>query len=66
MIDTIVVEVDEAEIPFREGDALFSPGAAGKILVIGAVEVIDRDSIRPSRAATQYISTSETWDWSCW
>jgi hypothetical protein len=39
-----VVEVDQAEIPFRAGDALFEPGNAGKILVIGAVEVIDRDS----------------------
>ena len=38
-----VVEVDQAEIPFREGDAFFEPGNAGKILVIGAVEVIDRD-----------------------
>ena len=39
-----VVEVDQAEIPFREGDAFFEPGNAGKILVIGAVEVIDRAS----------------------
>src|SRR5947208_13793703 len=37
-----VVEVDQAEIPFRAGDAFFEPGNAGKILVIGAVEVIDR------------------------
>jgi len=35
-----VVEVDQAEIPFREGDAFFEPGNACKILVIGAVEVI--------------------------
>ena len=32
-----VVEVDQAEIPFREGDAFFEPGNAGKIRVIGAV-----------------------------
>ena len=38
-----VVEVDQTEIPFREGDAFFERGNAGKILVIGAVEVIDRD-----------------------
>ena len=46
-----VVEVDQAEIPFREGDAFFEPGNAGKILVIGAVEVIDRDvnQARPRR-----------------
>jgi hypothetical protein len=40
-----VVEVDQAEIPFREGDAFFEPGNAGKILVIGAVEVIDQTGI---------------------
>ena len=39
-----VVEVDQAEIPFREGDRFFEPGDAGKILVIGAVEVIERDT----------------------
>ena len=42
-----VVEVDQAEIPFREGDTFFEPGNAGKILVIGAVEVIDRDTNQP-------------------
>ena len=42
-----VVEVDQAEIPFREGDAFFERGNAGKILVVGAVEVIDRDTNRP-------------------
>jgi len=30
-----VVEVDQAEIAFREGDTFFEPGNAGKILVIG-------------------------------
>src|SRR5271166_566474 len=39
-----VVEVDQTEIPFREGDGFFEPGNGGKILVIGAVEVIDRDT----------------------
>ena len=39
-----VVEVDQAEIPLREGDAFFKPGNAAKIVVIGAVEVIDRDT----------------------
>jgi hypothetical protein len=37
----------QAEIPFREGDAFFEPGNAGKILVAGAVEVIDRDTNQP-------------------
>ena len=47
-----VVEVDRAEIPFREGDSFFESGNAGKILVIGAVEVIDRDT-NPPQASTQ-------------
>ena len=47
-----VVEVDQAEIPFREGDAFFEPGNAGKILVIGAVEVIDRDIKQARRDAS--------------
>src|SRR5664279_2149547 len=41
-----VVEIDQTEIPFREGDTVFESGNAGKILVIGAVEVIERDTNR--------------------
>ena len=54
-----VVEVDQAEIPFREGDAFFEPGDAGKILVIGAVEVIDRDinQSKPRRRHAKYLDT---------
>jgi transposase-like protein len=54
-----VVEVDQTEIPFREGDAFFEPGNAGKILVIGAVEVIDRDTNRakPRRKHAKYLDT---------
>jgi hypothetical protein len=54
-----VVEVDQAEIPFREGDAFFEPGNAGKILVIGAVEVIDHDSnqAKPRRKHAKYLNT---------
>jgi predicted RNA-binding Zn-ribbon protein involved in translation (DUF1610 family) len=53
------VEVDQAEIPFREGDALLERGKAGKILVIGAVEVIDRDINRanPRRKRAKYLDT---------
>ena len=56
---TGVVEVDQAEIPFREGDAFFEPGNAGKILVIGAVEVIDRgvNQARPRRKHAKYLDT---------
>lgn len=54
-----VVEVDQAEIPFREGDTAFDPGNAGKILVIGAVEVIDRDTnqAKPRRKHAKYLNT---------
>jgi len=54
-----VVEVDQAEVPFREGDAFFEPGNAGKILIIGAVEVIDRDTNRakPRRKQAKYLDT---------
>jgi len=54
-----VVEVDQAEIPFREGDTFFEPGSAGKIFVIGAVEVIDRDinQSKPRRRHAKYLDT---------
>src|SRR5580658_617830 len=54
-----VVEVDQAEIPFREGDAFFEPGNAARILVIGAVEVIDRDinQSKPRRKHAKYLDT---------
>ena len=54
-----VVEVDQAEIPFRAGDSFFDPGNAGKILVAGAVEVIDRDTneAKPRRKGAKYLDT---------
>ena len=52
-----VVEVDQAEIPFREGDIFFQPGSAGKIFVIGAVEVIDRD-INQSKPRRRHANIS--------
>lgn len=54
-----VVEVDQAEIAFREGDTFFEPGNAGKILVIGAVEVINRDTnqAKPRRKHAKYLDT---------
>src|ERR1700726_4545969 len=54
-----VVEVDQAEIAFREGDTFFEPGNAGKILVIGAVEVIERDTnqSKPRRKHAKYLDT---------
>lgn len=54
-----VVEVDQTEIPFRVGDAFFQPGNAGKIIVAGAVEVIERDTgkVKPRRIGAKYIDT---------
>jgi predicted RNA-binding Zn-ribbon protein involved in translation (DUF1610 family)/transposase-like protein len=54
-----VVEVDQAEIPLREGDAFFKPGNAAKIIVVGAVEVIDRatNQANPRRKHAKYIDT---------
>lgn len=36
-----LVEIDQTELPYRVGDAFFDPTKAGKIIVIGAVEVVD-------------------------
>ena len=47
-----VVDVDQAEISFRVGDTFFEPGNAGKILITGAVEVIDRGTNQANRAAS--------------
>lgn len=54
-----VVEVDQTEMPFRQGDSVFARGNAGKILVIGAVEVIDRESgqAKPRRKHAKYLDT---------
>ena len=54
-----VVEVDQAEIPFRAGNNFFDPGNAGKILIAGAVEVIDRDTneAKPRRKGAKYLDT---------
>ena len=54
-----VVEVDQTEIPFRVGDTFFEPGAAGKILIAGAVEAIDRGAgeAKPKRKGEKYLDT---------
>src|SRR3954453_21730918 len=39
---TGLVEVDQTEMPFRTKAAFFNPTLAKKIIVIGAVEVVDR------------------------
>ena len=54
-----VVEVDQAEIPFRADDTFFDPAKSGKILVAGAVEVIDRGArrMKPRRKGAKYLDT---------
>lgn len=54
-----VVEIDQTEIPFREGDTFLERGNAGKMLVIGAVEVVERDSnkAKPRRKHAKYLDT---------
>jgi hypothetical protein len=54
-----VVEVDQAEIPFRVGNTFLEPGNAGKILIAGAIEVIDRDvnTSKPRRKGVKYLGT---------
>ena len=54
-----VVEVDQAEIPYRVGDTFFEPGNAGKLLIACAVEVIERgtNKAKPRRRGAKYIDT---------
>jgi predicted RNA-binding Zn-ribbon protein involved in translation (DUF1610 family)/transposase-like protein len=54
-----VVEVDQAEIPFRTDESFFDPAKSGKILVAGAVEVIDRTThqAKPRRKGAKYLDT---------
>lgn len=54
-----VVEVDQTEIPFRTDDAYVAPGKAGKIIIAGAVEVVDRATNRPKprKLSAKYLDT---------
>ncbi len=54
-----VVEIDSSGNSLSGGRRLFEPGAAGKILVISAVEVIDRDTnkAKPLRKHAKYLDT---------
>jgi len=53
-----VVEVDQAEIPFRADNSFFDPVKSGKILIAGAVEVIDRAT---NQAKTRRRNEQNTW-----
>src|SRR5947207_1583517 len=48
-----VVEVDQAEIPFRADNSFFDPVKSGKILIAGAVEVIDRGTNQAKRGRNE-------------
>src|SRR5487761_93719 len=54
-----VVEVDQTEIPFRTDDSFFDPAKSGKIIVAGAVEVVDRATNRakPRKLSAKYLDT---------
>ena len=54
-----VAEVDQAEIPFRADNTFFDPAKSGKILVAGAVEVLDRgaNQAKPRRKGAKYPDT---------
>ena len=54
-----VVEVDQTEIPFRTDNRFFDPVKSGKILIAGAVEVIDRgtNQAKPRRKRAKYLDT---------
>jgi hypothetical protein len=46
---TGMVEVDQTEVPFRTKDAFFNSALAKKMIVIGAVEVVDRTTEKTPR-----------------
>jgi transposase-like protein len=54
-----VVEVDQTEIPFRADNGFFDPVKSGKILIAGAVEVIDRgtNQAKVRRKRAKYLDT---------
>lgn len=55
-----VVEIDQTEMPFRDTETYFDPNKSGKILVIGAVEVMDRtrkQRHKPLRKGEKYLDT---------
>jgi predicted RNA-binding Zn-ribbon protein involved in translation (DUF1610 family) len=55
----VEVEVDQAEIPFRADNSFFDPVKSGKIVIAGAVEVIDRgtNQAKPRRKRAKYLDT---------
>lgn len=55
-----VVEIDQAEIPFRDTQKFYDPDRSGKIIVIGAVEVRDwatGEAVKPRKIGAKYLDT---------
>jgi transposase-like protein len=55
-----VVEIDQTEIPFRDTQTYFEPDKAGKIIVVGAVEIYDRTKKgphKPLKIGAKYLDT---------
>ena len=55
-----VVEIDQSEMPFRADDSFFEVTKTGKMLVIGAVEIVDHTSKKPQKPkkiGAKYLDT---------
>src|SRR4051794_38085016 len=55
-----VVEIDQSEMPFRADDSFFEITKTGKMLVIGAIEIVDHTTKRPQkpkRIGARYLDT---------
>src|SRR3954454_5663196 len=53
-----VVEIDQSEMPFRADETVFEITKSGKMLVIGAVEIVDHTKPQePKRFGAKYLDT---------
>ena len=53
-----VVEIDQSEMPFRADETFFEITKSGKMLVIGAVEIVDHTKPqKPKRFGAKYLDT---------
>src|SRR5918994_6867698 len=52
-----VVEIDQSEMPFRADETVFEITKSGKMLVIGAVEIIDHTTKKPQGDLVRSILT---------
>ena len=55
-----IVEIDQSEMPFRADETFFEITKSGKMLVIGAVEIVDHTTKKPQepkRFGAKYLDT---------